>query len=114
MSATATAAGTFQIGGELEVTRLGYGAMRITGEGVWGPPRDHDEAIAVLKRLPELGVDLIDTADSYGPEDSENLIREALHPYRRHQRRDEGRLHAPGAGRAGRRSVARSTCASAA
>jgi pyridoxine 4-dehydrogenase len=81
MSATATSAGTFKIGGDLEVTRLGYGAMRITGEGVWGPPEDHDAAIAVLKRLPELGVDFIDTADSYGPEDSENLIREALHPF---------------------------------
>jgi aryl-alcohol dehydrogenase-like predicted oxidoreductase len=81
MSTTATSAGTFRIGGDLEVTRLGYGAMRITGEGVWGPPRDHDEAIAVLRRLPELGVDLIDTADSYGPEDSENLIHDALHPY---------------------------------
>jgi aryl-alcohol dehydrogenase-like predicted oxidoreductase len=81
MTATATSSGTFLIGGDLEVTRLGYGAMRITGTGVWGPPRDHDAAIAVLRRLPELGVDLIDTADSYGPEDSENLIREALHPY---------------------------------
>jgi pyridoxine 4-dehydrogenase len=81
MRATATSAGTFAIGGDLEVTRLGYGAMRITGEGVWGPPPDHDAAIAVLRRLPELGVDFIDTADSYGPEDSENLIREALHPY---------------------------------
>jgi pyridoxine 4-dehydrogenase len=55
--------------------------MRITGDGVWGPPKDHDRAIAVLERLPELGVDFIDTADSYGPEDSENLIREALHPF---------------------------------
>jgi len=81
MSATATSAGTFEIGGDLRVARLGFGAMRITGEGVWGPPKDHDEAIAVLRRLPALGVDLIDTADSYGPEDSENLIREALHPY---------------------------------
>jgi pyridoxine 4-dehydrogenase len=81
MSATATSAGTFKIGGELEVTRLGYGAMRITGEGIWGPPKDHDAAIAVLKRLLELGVDLIDTADAYGPEDSENLIHEALHPF---------------------------------
>jgi aryl-alcohol dehydrogenase-like predicted oxidoreductase len=81
MSATATSAGTFKIGGDLEVARLGYGAMRITGEGIWGPPKDHDGAIAVLKRLPELGVDFIDTADSYGPEDSENLIREALHPF---------------------------------
>ncbi|MDE3070171.1 MAG: aldo/keto reductase [Acidobacteriota bacterium] len=81
MSATAASAGTFKIGGDLEVARLGYGAMRITGEGVWGPPRDHDGAIAVLRRLRELEVDLIDTADSYGPGDSESLIREALHPY---------------------------------
>ena len=81
MTTTATAAGTFKIGGDLEVTRLGFGAMRITGEGIWGPPRDHDEAIRVLKRLPELGVDFIDTADSYGPETSEALIAEALHPY---------------------------------
>jgi pyridoxine 4-dehydrogenase len=81
MSATAASSGTFKIGGDLEVTRLGFGAMRITGPGIWGPPRDHDAAIAVLRRLPELGVDFIDTADSYGPEDSENLIREALHPY---------------------------------
>jgi pyridoxine 4-dehydrogenase len=81
MSATATAAGTFKIGGDVEVTRLGYGAMRITGEGIWGPPRKYDAAIAVLKRLPEVGVDFIDTADSYGPEDSENLIHEALHPF---------------------------------
>jgi aryl-alcohol dehydrogenase-like predicted oxidoreductase len=81
MTTTATAAGTFKIGGDLEVTRLGFGAMRITGEGIWGPPRDHDEAIRVLQRLPELGVDFIDTADSYGPEISEALIAEALHPY---------------------------------
>jgi pyridoxine 4-dehydrogenase len=81
MSATAASAGTFKIGGDLEVTRLGYGAMRITGRGIWGPPTDHDGAIAVLKRLPEVGVDLIDTADAYGPEDSENLIHEALHPF---------------------------------
>jgi pyridoxine 4-dehydrogenase len=81
MSATASSAGTFAIGGDLEVTRLGYGAMRVTGEGIWGPPRDHDAAIAVLKRVRECGVDFIDTADSYGPEDSENLIREALHPF---------------------------------
>ncbi len=81
MSATATSSGTFKIGGDVEVTRLGFGAMRVTGEGIWGPPRDHDAAIAVLRRLPELGVDLIDTADAYGPEDSENLIQEALHPY---------------------------------
>jgi pyridoxine 4-dehydrogenase len=81
MTTTATGAGTFNIGGDLEVTRLGYGAMRITGEGIWGPPKDHDAAIAVLKRLPELGVDFIDTADSYGPHFSEQLIAEALAPY---------------------------------
>jgi pyridoxine 4-dehydrogenase len=72
--------GTIRIG-DLEVNRLGYGAMRITGEGVWGPPRDHDEAIRVLRRAVELGVALIDTADSYGPNVSEELIAEALHPY---------------------------------
>jgi aryl-alcohol dehydrogenase-like predicted oxidoreductase len=81
MSVTATASGTFKIGGDLEVTRLGFGAMRITGEGIWGAPKDYDAALAVLRRLPELAVDFIDTADSYGPEDSENLIHEALHPY---------------------------------
>lgn len=71
----------FQVGGEIVVNRLGFGAMQITGPGVWGPPRDADEAIRVLKRLPELGVNLIDTADSYGPDVSEQLIRKALHPY---------------------------------
>lgn len=79
--ASASDSGTFRIGGELEVHRLGYGAMRITGEGIWGPPADPDRAVALLRRLPELGVDLIDTADSYGPYVSEELIREALHPY---------------------------------
>jgi aryl-alcohol dehydrogenase-like predicted oxidoreductase len=81
MATTATASGTFTLGGEIEVTRLGYGAMRITGDGIWGDPPDHDRAIAVLERLPEIGVDFIDTADSYGPFVSEDLIREALHPY---------------------------------
>ena len=83
MTATATESGTFKIGGELEVTRLGFGAMRITGDGIWGLPPDVQAAEDVLKRLPELGVDFIDTADSYGPYVSENLIREALHPYDR-------------------------------
>ncbi len=77
----AAASGTFAIGGDLPVVRLGYGAMRITGPGVWGPPRDHEEAIRVLRRAVELGVTLIDTADSYGPYVSEELIHEALHPY---------------------------------
>ena len=81
MATTATSSGTFKIGGDLEVTRLGYGAMRITGDGIWGPPEDHDKAIEVLKKLPDLGVDFIDTANSYGPYVSEELIREALHPY---------------------------------
>src|SRR3954452_8842125 len=81
MATTADSSGTFKIGGDVEVTRLGYGAMRITGEGIWGPPKDHDQAIEVLKKLPELGVDFIDTANSYGPYVSEELIREALHPY---------------------------------
>ena len=77
----ASASGTFRIGGDTPVHRLGYGAMRITGPGVWGPPADHDEAIRTLKRLPELGVTFIDTANSYGPDVSEELIKEALHPY---------------------------------
>ena len=72
--------GTFDLAGS-EVHRLGYGAMQITGPGVWGPHRDQAEAIRVLKRLPELGINFIDTADSYGPDVSEQLIREALHPY---------------------------------
>jgi aryl-alcohol dehydrogenase-like predicted oxidoreductase len=81
MTTTATASGTFSIGGDLEVTRLGYGAMRITGKGIWGPPPDRAAALDVLRRLPEVGVDFIDTADSYGPHVSEELIHEALHPY---------------------------------
>jgi pyridoxine 4-dehydrogenase len=72
---------TFTIGGDLEVRRLGFGAMRITGDGIWGPPDDPDEAKRLLRRVVELGVNLIDTADSYGPAVSENLIAEALHPY---------------------------------
>jgi aryl-alcohol dehydrogenase-like predicted oxidoreductase len=72
---------TFTIGGDLEVHRLGFGAMRITGDGIWGPPDDPEEARRLLRRVVERGVDLIDTADSYGPEVSENLIAEALHPY---------------------------------
>jgi aryl-alcohol dehydrogenase-like predicted oxidoreductase len=75
------AAGTFTIGGDLPVHRLGYGAMQITGDGIWGEPRDREECIRVLRRCIELGVDLIDTADAYGPFVSEDLIREALHPY---------------------------------
>ena len=77
----ATRSGTFAIGGDLPVRRLGFGAMRLTGPGVWGEPADRTEAIAVLGRAIELGINLIDTADSYGPYVSEELIREALHPY---------------------------------
>jgi pyridoxine 4-dehydrogenase len=77
----ASLSGTFAIGGDLTVHRLGFGAMRITGAGIWGEPANRDEALAVLRRVPELGVDLIDTADSYGPFVSEDLICEALHPY---------------------------------
>jgi pyridoxine 4-dehydrogenase len=78
---TAAAAGTMALGGELEVCRMGFGAMRITGEGIWGDPPDPEAARGVLRRAVELGVNFIDTADSYGPETSERLIAEALHPY---------------------------------
>ncbi len=80
-SHASTIAATFSLGGDLEVHRLGYGAMQITGEGIWGPPADREGAIAVLKAAAEAGVDFIDTADSYGPAVSEQLIAEALHPY---------------------------------
>jgi pyridoxine 4-dehydrogenase len=73
--------GTFALGGDLTINRLGYGAMRITGDGIWGEPKDHDGAIEVLQKAIDLGVNFIDTADSYGPEVSENLIAEALYPY---------------------------------
>jgi pyridoxine 4-dehydrogenase len=78
---SAAASGAFRIAGDTPVHRLGFGAMRITGSGIWGEPEDRDEAIRVLKRLPELEVDFIDTADSYGPFVSEDLIAEALAPY---------------------------------
>jgi len=81
MQNPARQSGTFSIGGDLPVVRLGYGAMRITGPGIWGPPKNHDEAIRVLRGAIDLGVTLIDTADSYGTYVSEELIREALHPY---------------------------------
>src|SRR5438874_7610457 len=77
----AEASGTFFIGGDIPVRRLGFGTMRLTGAGIWGEPANHSEAIAVLRRAIELGINLIDTADSYGPEVSERLIAEALHPY---------------------------------
>jgi pyridoxine 4-dehydrogenase len=77
----AAAAGTIDVGGDLTVNRLGFGAMRITGRGIWGDPPSRDQAIATLRRVVELGVNFIDTADSYGPEVSETLIAEALYPY---------------------------------
>jgi aryl-alcohol dehydrogenase-like predicted oxidoreductase len=76
----AKASGQFTIG-DITINRLGYGAMRLTGPGIWGPPSDRDAALETLRRLPEIGVNFIDTADSYGPDVSETLIREALHPY---------------------------------
>ena len=78
---TAATAGTIDVGGDLTVNRLGFGAMRITGRGIWGEPPSRDQAIATLRRVVELGVNFIDTADSYGPSVSEELIAEALHPY---------------------------------
>ena len=78
---SAAAAGTMDIGGDLTVNRMGFGAMRITGQGVWGNPPDRERAMATLRRVVELGVNFIDTADSYGPEISESLIADALHPY---------------------------------
>jgi pyridoxine 4-dehydrogenase len=77
----AAAAGTVDVGGDLTVNRMGFGAMRVTGQGVWGDPPDHERAIATLRRVVELGVNFIDTADAYGPDVSEILIADALHPY---------------------------------
>jgi aryl-alcohol dehydrogenase-like predicted oxidoreductase len=88
--------GQFAVGGDIRVNRLGFGAMRITGRGIWGEPADRDEAMRVLARVPELGVNFIDTADSYGPEVSERLIREALHPYRGLLIATKGGLTRPG------------------
>lgn len=81
MEQTTTYTPTFSIGGDLTVNRMGYGAMRITGEGIWGPPKDREECLRVLKKTVELGINFIDTADSYGPHISEELIAEALYPY---------------------------------
>ena len=109
--ATAADAGTVEIGGDITVNRLGFGAMRITGRGIWGDPPDRTEARNVLRRAVELGVNFIDTADSYGPKVSEELIAEALHPYP-----DElviatkGGLLRPGAG-GGIPTAGPSTCA---
>jgi len=93
---TATSSGTFAIGGDRPIHRLGFGAMRITGRGVWGEPQDRAEALRTLRALPELGVNFVDTADSYGPEVSEKLIREALHPYKGILIATKGGLERPG------------------
>jgi aryl-alcohol dehydrogenase-like predicted oxidoreductase len=95
-SPSAASSGTFRIGGRTEINRLGFGAMRVTGKGVWGPPTDRAEALRTLKRVPELGVTFIDTADSYGPDVSEELIREALWPYRGLLIATKGGLTRPG------------------
>jgi len=81
-SISSAQSGTFKIGGDIQINRLGFGAMRITGPGIWGEPADRPEALRTLKRLPELDVNFVDTSDAYGPDVSEGLIREALHPYR--------------------------------
>ena len=81
MAVSAALSGKFRIGADMEVARLGFGSMRLTGRGIWGPPDDHAAAIRTLQRVPELGINFIDTADSYGPNVAEELIREALHPY---------------------------------
>ena len=82
MAISAAKSGTFRIAPDMEMHRLGFGSMRLTGRGVWGPPDDRAEAIRTLRRVPELGINFIDTADSYGPDVAEELIREALHPYK--------------------------------
>src|SRR5262245_36158289 len=81
--------GSFKIGGDIEVHRLGFGAMRITGPCIWGPPLDRSEAIRTLKRLPELGIDFVDTADSYGPDISEQLITQGVIPLLRDSHRNQ-------------------------
>ncbi len=91
--------GQFKICGETEVNRLGFGAMRVTGDGVWGEPADRDEVIRTLKRVPELGINLIDTADAYGPDVSEKLIRAALSPYKGLVIATKGGLTRPGPGK---------------
>lgn len=99
VSVPAAAAGTLTLGGDLLVNRMGFGAMRLTGKGIWGPPRNRAEAIRVLQRAAELGVNFIDTADSYGPHVAEELIAEALHPYPGVVIATKGGLERPGPGR---------------
>lgn len=95
-TANAAQSGSFKIGGDIAVHRLGYGAMRVTGRGVWGPPADKAAALKTLKRLPDLGVNFIDTADSYGPDVSEELLAEALHPFQGLLIATKGGLTRPG------------------
>src|SRR5262249_42166125 len=95
-SISAAKSGTFKVGSEAAVHRLGFGAMRVTGKGIWGEPADRPEALRTLKRLPELGVDFIDTADSYGPDVSELILREALKPYKGLMIATKGGLLRPG------------------
>ena len=92
----ATRSGTFAVDGTVKIHRLGFGAMRVTGPGIWGPPEDRAEALRTLRRLPELGINFIDTANSYGPDVSEELIREALHPYKGLFIATKGGLERPG------------------
>jgi pyridoxine 4-dehydrogenase len=92
----AAKSGSFKIGNEFDVNRLSFGAMRITGGGIWGEPKDRTEAIRTLKRLPEIAVNFIDTADSYGPDVSEKLIHMALHPYKDLLVATKGGLERPG------------------
>jgi aryl-alcohol dehydrogenase-like predicted oxidoreductase len=94
----ASKSGTFKIGGEIKINRLGFGAMRVTGKGIWGPPEDRQEALRTLKRVPELGINFIDTADSYGPDVSEELIHEALFPYKGMLIATKGGFQRPGPG----------------
>jgi len=108
---SAQTSGTFAIGGDLTVNRLGFGAMRLTGEGIWGEPKDRDGALATLRRLPELGVNFIDTADSYGPYVSEDLICEALHPYEGIAVATKGGFTRPGIGaKSGAPGISCSAC----
>jgi len=109
---SAATSGSFKIGGDLQVHRLGFGAMRITGKGIWDQPADVAEARRVLKRVPELGINFIDTADSYGPFVSEDLIAEVLAPYKGIAVATKGGLTAM-ARTSGSRSGDRSTCGSA-
>jgi aryl-alcohol dehydrogenase-like predicted oxidoreductase len=92
----AAKSGTFEVGGEIAIHRLGYGAMRITGEGIFGEPADRAECLRTLKRLPELGVNFVDTAAAYGPDTSEKLLREALHPFKNMLIATKGGLDRPG------------------